>query len=199
MSSAKKEDAPANKLQKIRQKRKNHYSCSDPFYQSLQDRSVPQFISLQKLVESRAYELGHFINIQKNKVGTKMEHQLLPKHMRRRAMSHNYYRMPLRIRYRALSDKHASEARGTIDRSRCRKHRRKPKYLLNDYENRQRKLKWLETHIWHTKRFKMADMWGHKVPLNCSDKGERAAYKFVGRHSACLIDRSYFKFLKVSF
>ena len=39
-----------------------------------------------------------------------------------------------------------------------RRYRRRPSNLLEEYNRRQRKGSvWLETHIWHAKRFHMAD------------------------------------------
>ena len=154
---------------------------------------APHYINIHKFVESRAFELKHFNNILQNKFTSKLEHQLLPKHMRRRAMAHNYYRIPLRIRFKSLLELQASEAE-ILGRSRCRKHRRKLKYLLNKYLNKQRTHKWLETHIWHAKRFRMKELWGYKVPYRNSSKAERTVYKLSQRESACVIDQSYYQY-----
>lgn len=58
-----------------------------------------------------------------------------------------------------------------------RRHRRRPKNLLEEYQRRQRKHVWLETHIWHAKRFKMEDRWGYRLPLHSTDKGIKASYR----------------------
>ena len=63
---------------------------------------MPQYINIHKYLECRAFELKHFNTLLKNKLTSKLEHQLLPRHMRRRAMAHNYYRIPLRIRFKSL-------------------------------------------------------------------------------------------------
>lgn len=63
-----------------------------------------------------------------------------------------------------------------------RKHRRRPRNLLAEYARRKRRHVWLETHIWHAKRFKMAELWGYKVPLHPCDKGIRAAYRGSAHH-----------------
>jgi ribonuclease P/MRP protein subunit POP1 len=44
-----------------------------------------------------------------------------------------------------------------------RPHKRRPKYILQDYARRQKEHKWLETHIWHAKRMKMTALWGYKI------------------------------------
>lgn len=115
--------------------------------------------------------------------------------MRRRAMAHNQYRIPVRIRLRALQDLTGSEAPGPLKRSKCRKHRRKLRYLTHLYEIRQKRYRWLETHVWHSKRFKMENMaWngGCRIPLNCNDKSTRCIYKLCQKESTCIMDQSYF-------
>ena len=69
-----------------------------------------------------------------------------------------------------------------------RKHRRRPSNLLNEYLRRQRSKKWLETHIWHAKRFHMTEKWGYKLPLHPNDKGARASYRASAKH--CLLQVS---------
>ena len=107
-------------------------------------------------------------------------------------MAHNYYRIPLRIRWKSLHDMKNSEAE-TLERSRCRRHRRKLRYLLHLYELRMKAGgRWMETHIWHAKRFKMEDAWGVRYPTRCSDKSDRSTYRLTSKDSACIIDKSYF-------
>jgi ribonuclease P/MRP protein subunit POP1 len=149
-------------------------------------------------VGARGLELKHFTGILKQKFGTKMEHQLLPRHLRRRAMAHNYYRIPLRIRLKSLREMGASEGE-VLSRSRCRRHRRKLTYLLNDFERRKATNgAWMETHIWHAKRFHMASHWGVKYPLRCADKSERSTYRLAQHNSAVIMDKSYYKHFPIS-
>ncbi len=58
-----------------------------------------------------------------------------------------------------------------------RKHRRRPGELLQEYNRRQAKNVWLETHIWHAKRFHMVNKWGYKVAEFPNDKSFRACYR----------------------
>eukprot|EP00347_Sterkiella_histriomuscorum_P019211 403342510 len=181
----------------MRDKRKDQYQiANDPFLNSLKsgsgDKGVPQYINIHKFLESRAHELKHFSRILSNKFTSKLEHQLLPKHMRRRAMAHNYYRIPLRIRFKSLLEMQPSEG-DILSRSRCRKHRRKIKYLLNQYAMRQREHKWTESHIWHAKRFQMKDKWGYKIAYKSTDKSGRTVYRLCQRNSACIYDQSFMR------
>ncbi len=57
--------------------------------------------------------------------------------------------------------------------------------MLAEYNRRQRKHKWLETHIWHAKRFHMVDLWGYRVPDLPNDKGFRACYRAAA--NGCLL------------
>ena len=66
-----------------------------------------------------------------------------------------------------------------------RKYRRRPRNLLEEYSRRSRKHSWLETHVWHAKRFKMVEQWGYKIPLHPCDKGVRSAYRSTAKY--CLI------------
>ena len=66
-----------------------------------------------------------------------------------------------------------------------RKHRRRPSNLLKEYLRRQRRKKWLETHIWHAKRFHMTEKWGYKLALHPNDKSARASYRASVKH--CLL------------
>lgn len=79
---------------------------------------------------------------------------MVKKHLRRRAMSHNRYRIPSRIRNR-MNVQELDVIEKTQDPIRCRKHLRKPKLLMNSYIRRSRSDKWMETHLWHAKRMRM--------------------------------------------
>lgn len=51
--------------------------------------------------EARATELSCMVKALRSKGGSKRTFQLLPRHMRRRAMSHNVKRLPRRLRSQA--------------------------------------------------------------------------------------------------
>jgi hypothetical protein len=74
-------------------------------------------IKLEDYAEARKTELAQFIKILNNKYSSKTKFQILPKHMRRRAMSHNPYRIPLRAR--------EPSSMNPTTRSKCKKHKRK--------------------------------------------------------------------------
>lgn len=105
----------------------------------------------------------------------------------------------MRIRYKALHELAPNEGEA-LSRSKCRRHRRKLRFLLNLYELRQKKNgAWMETHVWHTKRFHMGTRWGVKYPTRCSDKSDRSTYRLAQRNSACLMDKSYFTSFEITY
>lgn len=68
---------------------------------------------------------------------------------------------------------------------------------MKEYIRRQRKHIWLETHIWHAKRFHMSELWGYKIPYSPCDKRYRAAYKAISKH--CLLnDISFINAIEIS-
>lgn len=115
--------------------------------------------------------------------------------MRRRVMSHNVKRMPRRLREAHLQQMMKSGLPPKSKRP-SRKYRRRPSNLLLEYNRRQRKKAWLETHIWHAKRFHMADRWGYRIADFANDKCFKANYRAITKH--CLIqDLSYYSCIEI--
>ncbi|KAH6922394.1 hypothetical protein HPB50_013507 [Hyalomma asiaticum] len=123
-------------------------------------------VQLFQFLGSRADEIASLVKDVERKY-PKLISQQVPRHMRRRTPDPPKSKRP------------------------SRKHRRRPRNLLAEYARRQRRHVWLETHIWHAKRFKMADLWGYRVPLHPTDKGIRAAYRGSAKH-VLLHDVSYY-------
>ena len=113
--------------------------------------------------------------------------QQLPRHLRRRAVSHNPKRLPRRLRAAHLSQRTKSGTEpGAAPglRRPSRRWRRRPGNLLAEYNRRQRgpgAAAWLETHIWHAKRFHMTRAWGHALPRTPTDKCWRQTYRGLVR------------------
>lgn len=153
-------------------------------------------IAIVNQVAGRIREINRLYN---DIVTTKTDmllHQMLPNHMRRRAMSHNPKRLPLK--HRNIHSNQMAKSGPTAKKRRpSRKYRRKPGNLLIEYARRKQKQIWLETHIWHAKRFHMRDLWGYKIPFAPTDKRYRASYKAAANH--CLVqDMSFMAALEVT-
>ncbi|XP_075224547.1 POP1 ribonuclease P/MRP subunit isoform X2 [Lycorma delicatula] len=116
--------------------------------------------------------------------------------MQRRVMSHNAKRFPTALRQSFIEAREKSGCPAETKRPR-RKYRRRPKNLLNEYNRRQRSFIWLETHIWHAKRFHMISKWGYKLPHYPNDKSYRACYRASTQH--CLLqDISYYICIEIN-
>ncbi|GFR72813.1 ribonucleases P/MRP protein subunit POP1-like [Elysia marginata] len=139
-------------------------------------------IKVSSFAEHRAIEIQAMTELVKDTGGNHTAFQKLPRHMRRRAMSHNIKRIPRRLHAVAKQELSKTKAPGKRP---SRRHRRRPSNLLSEYERRKRKIGWLETHIWHAKRFKMVEKWGYRLALHPNDKSIRACYRAVKHH--CLL------------
>jgi len=155
---------------------------------------APLGINVYDYAEARAYEIKNLdkeLYDAKHKAG-KRAHQKLPRHMRRRAASHDVRRLPKRLLERAKQEMDDTNATSKA----TRKYKRKPRNLLEEYTRRSRKKKWLETHIWHAKRFKMVEKWGYKIAEQPCDKSFRACYRASVK--SCLIqDQSYMEVIEI--
>ena len=78
-----------------------------------------------------------------------------------------------------------------------RRKRRRPVNMLAQHAHRQAQHAWLETHIWHAKRFHLVNAWGHRLARAATDKGWRALYK-AGLHLCTACDVSYVSCVSVS-
>uniref|UniRef100_A0A8C1UY49 POP1 homolog, ribonuclease P/MRP subunit n=1 Tax=Cyprinus carpio TaxID=7962 RepID=A0A8C1UY49_CYPCA len=135
--------------------------------------------------KARAAEVNAMLKAVSKPAGSCHIFNALPKHMRRRAMSHNTKRLPIRLQRAPEKEKKQ------LPRSRSRRARRRHGNLLLEFNRRQRKNKWLETHIWHAKRFHMQKTWSYCLPLKPTAKSFRASYRAMNTH-ALLQDLSYF-------
>ncbi len=75
-------------------------------------------IKIEDFAESRKKELSNFIKILHNKPIHKEGFQNLPRHMRRRSMTHNPFRVSIRTRVLEVNTK---------TKSKCKKHKRTKK------------------------------------------------------------------------
>ncbi|KAL4481569.1 hypothetical protein ABPG74_007658 [Tetrahymena malaccensis] len=152
-------------------------------------------INVSQFLEARSSEIGYFtqqLNSKKNG-SNKLAYQMVKKHLRRRAMSHNRYRIPSRIRNR-MNVQELDVIEKTQDPIKCRKHLRKPKLLMNSYIRRSRSDKWMETHLWHAKRMRMIKYFQYKIARTPNEKGDRACFRFAN-HDCTVYDRSYYEFI----
>jgi ribonuclease P/MRP protein subunit POP1 len=161
-----------------------------------QKPSLPEGVAIVDHVSSRVRELKKLFNDIASTKSEMLVHQMLPNHMRRRAMSHNPKRLPLKYRQIHINQM-AKSGPNAKKRRPSRKYRRKASNLMKEYTRRKQKNVWLETHIWHAKRYHMKELWGYKIPFAPTDKRYRASYKAAANH--CLLqDFSFVGAIEVS-
>ncbi|CAB3259993.1 unnamed protein product [Arctia plantaginis] len=156
---------------------------------------LPSSVNCLKFAAARSVEIAAMTESILTPKKTKLVFQSLPVHMRRRVMSHNSKRLPRKLRQAHFEQLKKS---GLPKQKRpSRKYRRRPANLLDEYNRRQKRVVWLETHIWHAKRFHMTERWGHRLAYAPCDKAFRACYRASSAH--CLLqDISYYTPIQVS-
>ncbi|KAL6267039.1 hypothetical protein P5V15_000115 [Pogonomyrmex californicus] len=161
---------------------------------------LPHEVSIMNFVSSRAHEISAMTSSIENPKQTKLIFQKLPIYMRRRVMSHNVKRLPHRLRqaHAAQMAKSGNNKDLSFTNKRpSRKYRRRPSNLLSEYNRRQQNKIWLETHIWHAKRFHMINKWGYKIANHPNDKCFRANYRAARKH-CLLVDMSYYTCIEIT-
>ncbi|KAJ2614099.1 Ribonucleases P/MRP protein subunit pop1 [Coemansia sp. RSA 1365] len=159
-------------------------------------------------VEARSFEIN---SLQRSlddarAAGNVRAFQTLPRHLRRRAASHNVKRIPARLRERAIAEmkKSAQNSKALAGTDRLtgatkssRYKRRRARTVREEYELRQTGKRWLETHVWHAKRMHMAEMWGTMIAKTPNERSHRAAYR-AAKEKTYIHDVSYFVTLEIS-
>ncbi|KAJ6508878.1 NUC188 domain-containing protein [Mycena sanguinolenta] len=160
-------------------------------YTSQGVRRLGGAIDVEKFVEARKFEINAMHVAQKTARGaaTQRVWQTLPRHLRRRAASHDVRRVPLRLRDRAKQEMNAIKKKA-LARFRPKQGKDKRLSRTETFIKRQRDKSWLETHIWHAKRMKMQNMWGYRLAVTPTEKAFRPSHR-ASVHSSILHDASY--------
>ncbi|XP_030226745.1 ribonucleases P/MRP protein subunit POP1 isoform X2 [Gadus morhua] len=159
------------------------------------EEELPKFITAAAFAVARASEVQAMMKAVTKETGSCHVSGAIPNHMRRRAMSHNTKRLPCRLREVATRMREkglkAGPKKKEQPKSKSRKARRRHGNLLLEFNRRQRKSVWLETHIWHAKRFHMLKKWGYCLGDRPTAKCYRACHRAMSHH--CLLqDLSYY-------
>ncbi|XP_036987017.2 ribonucleases P/MRP protein subunit POP1 isoform X1 [Artibeus jamaicensis] len=155
-------------------------------------QEIPKYITASTFAQARAAEISAMLKAVTQKSSNSLVFQTLPRHMRRRAMSHNVKRLPRRLR--EIAQKEAEKAvhqKKEHSKNKCHKARRRHINRTLEFNRRQKKNVWLETHIWHAKRFHMVKQWGYCLGERPTVKSHRACYRAMT--TRCLLqDLSYY-------
>ncbi|CAB1321407.1 unnamed protein product [Coregonus sp. 'balchen'] len=156
-------------------------------------QDLPKHITASAFAKARAAEVNAMLKAVTKTTGSSHVFGALPKHMRRRAMSHDTKRLPCRLRDTAnnmleKSQKAGQKVKKEQSKRKSRKARRRHGNMLLEFNRRQRKNLWLETHIWHAKRFHMVKRWGYCLGDRPTYKCYRACCRAMSSH--CLLQVS---------
>lgn len=184
--------------------------AGQPSSSSLQALLPPQ-LEVNEAIDARKFEitaLQRAIRSARSSSATRAW-QLLPRHARRRAASHNVLRLPTRLRTKGLAEMRSS---ATTAKSRSEIRKRLATHPLGKGEARRAELrsragksgqKWLENHLWLSKRFRMSrsefdgDRWGYILPEEPSMKGERTDWR-AANYQCALYDASWYQWIRLS-
>ncbi|EGG17988.1 RNase P protein subunit [Cavenderia fasciculata] len=161
--------------------------------------------SYHKYLLERTHQVKALLQQIEQKKSNARAFQSLPRHLRRRTMSTNAYRVPLHIRQRARSEMEKSAKGGPSESGSFirakkvvhRKAKRRPPYIQKDFVRRQRVNKWLETHIWHAKRMFMTNIWRYRLAVKPTAKGRRSVIR-ASNSLSTVCDRSYMVCLEIT-
>ncbi|KAF6100650.1 POP1-like protein, ribonuclease P/MRP subunit [Phyllostomus discolor] len=155
-------------------------------------QEIPKYITASTFAQARAAEISAMLKAVTQKSSNSLVFQTLPRHMRRRAMSHNVKRLPRRLQ--EMAQKEAEKAvhqKKEHSKNKCHKARRCHVNRMLEFNRRQKKNIWLETHIWHAKRFHVVRQWGYCLGERPTVKSHRACYRAMTNR--CLLqDLSYY-------
>ncbi|TIB11134.1 hypothetical protein E3P92_02980 [Wallemia ichthyophaga] len=169
------------------------------------DTQLPSAINVEDHVKARQFEIKALFKAMDSakSASSTRAFQSLPRHLRRRAASHNPMRVPLRLREKALAELSAPGDVSKLRRKRRKLLRTRMKKQQSSasrtatLRKRQTNKSWLETHIWHAKRMKMANLWGYRVARHPTEKSFRPSIR-AARQGCIVHDASYTSLIQLS-
>ncbi|XP_004697759.1 ribonucleases P/MRP protein subunit POP1 [Echinops telfairi] len=103
-------------------------------------QEIPKYITASTFAQARAAEISAMLRAVTQKSSNSMVFQTLPRHMRRRAMSHNVKRLPRRLREMAQKEaEKAAHQKKEPSRRKCHKARRCHRSRALEFSRRQQK------------------------------------------------------------
>ncbi|KAH0477036.1 MAG: hypothetical protein KVP17_003228 [Porospora cf. gigantea B] len=154
---------------------------------------LPPLVSVLKLTQARENDVQQLLKDLKQTKPNARQFQRVPKQLRRRAASHNPFRVPQRLRGNLMNELLVAPPK----EGRRQKRRRRVVDLALEYAGRSSQATWLETHLWHAKRFHMEKFWGHHLAARQCEKTRRKAYRY-SKHKCLVHDRSYLELIEIS-
>ncbi|KAJ8455266.1 hypothetical protein ONZ51_g12543 [Trametes cubensis] len=153
-------------------------------------QGLPGAMDVERFAESRAFEINAMHEAMQNASSTQRAWQQLPRHLRRRAASHDVRRVPLRLRDKARAEMDPAR-RKALGRSMPKRSKKNQPSRTSQLLRRQKDKTWLETHIWHAKRMHMDNMWGYRLAITPTEKSFRPSHR-ASVHGSIIHDASYY-------
>lgn len=160
-------------------------------------KGLPSALDVERFAEARAFEINAMEQSMKDikEAKTTRVWQELPRHLRRRAASHDVRRVPARLRDKARAEMDTSK-RKLSGKSKSKPGKSKRITRTESFLRRQRDKTWLETHIWHAKRMHMETLWGYSLAVTPTEKSFRPSHR-ASVHGAILHDASYYSLIEL--
>lgn len=167
-------------------------------------RPLPGAVDVERAVNARAFEIRAMQAAMRSAsaAASTRAFQSLPRHLRRRAASHDPRRVPKRLRAKAQAEIDPNDPAVKLRRRRAKLRSRAAgarsggQSVTDRWRQRQIDKAWLETHVWHAKRMKMDTLWGHRIALTPTLKSHRPAFR-AARRACILHDASYYATLEL--
>ncbi|ETW81747.1 RNase P [Heterobasidion irregulare TC 32-1] len=161
-------------------------------------KGLPSSVNVERFTEARAFEIRAMQEAMKSasSSSTTRAWQELPRHLRRRAASHDVSRVPIRLRQKARAEMDPMR-RKILGRTLPKRGKSRREPALSKFEKRQANKTWLESHLWHAKRMIMEDMWGYRLAMEPTEKSFRPSHR-ASVHGSILHDASYYSLIQLN-
>ncbi|CAE6414546.1 unnamed protein product [Rhizoctonia solani] len=159
---------------------------------------LPASLDVERFAQARSFEIGAMQSAMKTatEAASHRVWQTLPRHLRRRAASHDVRRVPVRLREKAKLEIDPAKRKKFIKLLKRKRRLASGQGRAESFAKRQQNKTWLETHLWHAKRMHMLDIWGHRLAERPTAKSYRPSHR-AAVHGSTLSDVSYMATVEV--
>ncbi|KAJ1309693.1 hypothetical protein OPQ81_006458 [Rhizoctonia solani] len=159
---------------------------------------LPASLEIERFAQARAFEIGAMQSAMKTATDAASHRvwQTLPRHLRRRAASHDVRRVPVRLREKAKLEIDPVKRKKFLKLLKQKRRLAGRSGRAESFAKRQQNKTWLETHLWHAKRMHMVDIWGYRLAQRPTAKSYRSSHR-AAVHGSTLSDVSYMATLEV--
>ncbi|CAE6477869.1 unnamed protein product [Rhizoctonia solani] len=160
---------------------------------------LPAALDIERFAQARSFEIGAMQSAIKTATAAASHRvwQTLPRHLRRRAASHDVRRVPVRLREKAKLEIDPVKRKKFLKLLKRKRRLASSSGRAESFAKRQREKTWLETHLWHAKRMHMQDIWGYRLAERPTAKSYRPSHR-AAVNGSTLNDVSYMATLEIA-